>query len=126
MGSKNKFNESYNEIIRKRRVGLAFASFAIGVGHACFELGGDDIPDMAKIAVWAGPSVAQGTLEAFVNKAYIKNMFTALISGRGKSYVGSAIGGAVTGASLAAASNGLGYLVVIIGYDVNRYFSGYG
>jgi len=125
MGSKNKFNESYNEIIRKRRVGLAFASFAIGVGHACFELGGYDIPDMAKIAVWAGPSVAQGTLEAFVNKAYIGNMLAALTSGRGKPYVRNAGVGLFMGALLAAACNGLGYGLARGVYEINRYSSMY-
>jgi len=126
MGGKNKFNESANEVIRKRRAALAIASFFVGMGHSYLNAEGYNLPQIADIALWAGPSVVQGTLEAFVNKSYTGNMLAALISGRGKSYVGSVIGGAVTGASLAAAFNGLGYGIVVIGYDVSRYFSEYG
>ena len=124
MDNQNISNPSFNEIVRRRRLIFGILSSASGGFYGYFDSEGS-LSEMAEMAFFYGPSVVQGTLEAFVNKSYTGNMLTALTSGRGKSYVTSSGVGVVMGALLAAASNGLGYGLVRIGYDVSRYFSGY-
>ena len=125
MDNQNISNPSFNEIVRRRRLIFGILSSASGGFYGYFDSEGS-LSEMAEMAFFYGPSVVQGTLEAFVNKAYIKNMLAALTSGKGKSYVVNVGVGAAMGPLLAAASNGLGYWIVRIGYDTSRYFSGYG
>ena len=107
-----KFDDSINDIIRRRRKYLVPISIVIGGIHAYLDSEGHS-GMVAEIAWWAGPSVVQGSLEAFV-----KNINTWR-----RHNIGS---GFIMGGGIAGTSNILGFLTYTVGYEVSRHLSSYG
>ena len=122
MDNEKRFSESVNEIVRKRRLVLAAASIVAGWVYAYYKSKGP-LSEMAERVFFYGPSVVQGSLEAFVTKEYLGNMIASFSSDTKKYY--AAAGGFIVGAALAGGANATGYIIFNIADAINKYFNGY-